>query len=220
MQTGPFMLTYGEVISHEPSLAGGLTAVLCATFPMLKDRDLVVKISWPGSERAAGNAFLGEAVKKAESVPTGRWALNPLPQALFAQDVVFNSDSTHEKVVSLFDGTEFVGEEYKYERHTLQIIIQERLYPLKTLTNVRDVTQVMLDVLCNTEFPFTSRLSYAHASSVHQWLYDRVGIMHRDLSLNNIMYQRCSTLFVAAIFQFKLILYTRACCNEESEQAG
>ena len=28
---------------------------------------------------------------------------------------------------------------------------------------------------------------HAHASSVHRWLHDHVGILHRDLSLNNIM---------------------------------
>ena len=35
---------------------------------------------------------------------------------------------------------------------------------------------------------FHSLLDYdTHASSVHRWLHDRVGILHRDLSLNNIM---------------------------------
>ena len=30
-------------------------------------------------------------------------------------------------------------------------------------------------------------LPYTHASLVHRWLYEHVGILHRDLSLNNIM---------------------------------
>jgi len=187
--TGPFTLTYGEVISHEPSLAGRSTAVLHGTSPKWKDRDLVVKISWPGSERVAENAFLDEAVKKAESTSEGEWALDHLPQVLFAQDVIFDSDSTHEKVASLFDDAEFVGEKYKYERRTLRIIIQERLYPLETLTNVKDIGQVLLDVLCSTHFSFASRSSHTHAGLVHRWLYDEVGILHRDLSLNNIMYR-------------------------------
>ena len=155
-KTGPFTLTYGEVISHEPSLAGRSTAVLHAKSPMWKDTDLVVKISWPGSERIAETAFLEEAVKKAKSTSGGEWALDHLPKVLFAQDVVFDSDSTHEKVASLFDNAEFVGEEYKYERRTLRIIIQERLHPLETLTNVRDVGQALLDILCSTHFSLTS----------------------------------------------------------------
>ena len=151
-KTGPFTLTYGQVISHEPSLAGRSTAVLHAQSPKWKDVDLVVKISWPGSERIVENSFLDEAVNKAESAPTEKWALDHLPQVLFAQDIVFDSDSTHEKVASLFDDAEFVGEEYKYERRTLRIIIQEQLYPLETLTNVKDVAQVLLDVLCSRCF--------------------------------------------------------------------
>jgi len=187
-ETEPFTLTYGEVISHEPSLAGRSTAVLHAKSPKWEGKDLVVKISWPGSKRVAENAFLDEAIKKAKGTP-GKWALNHLPHAFFAQDVVFDSDSTHEKVASLFDDAEFVDEEYVYERRTLRIIIQERLYPLKTLTNVKDIAQVLLDVACSTRFPFTPWLQWTHAELVHRWLFEHAGILHRDLSMNNIMYR-------------------------------
>jgi len=151
-KTKPFTLTYGEVISHEPSLAGRSTAVLHAKSPKWKGVDLVVKISWPGSDRVPENEFLDEATKKAKSTAADEWTLNHLPQVLFAQDVVFDSDSTQEKVASLFDSAEFVNGEYKYERRTLRIIVQERLYPLKTLANVGDIVQVLLDVACSACF--------------------------------------------------------------------
>ena len=89
-KTGPFTLTYGEVISHEPSLAGRSTAVLHAKSPRWKKLDLVVKISWPGSGRVAENEFLANAVETAESAPTNEWALKHLPRVLFAQDVIFD----------------------------------------------------------------------------------------------------------------------------------
>ena len=188
-ETEPFTVTYGEVISHEPSLAGRSTTVLHAKSPRWKGVDLVVKISWPGSERVPENAFLDEAIKKAKSTGDNEWALKHLPGVLFAQDVVFDSDSTHEKVARLFDDAEFIGEEYKYERRTLRIIIQECLHPLKTLTDVKDIAQVLVDVACGTWFSLISRLPYAHVDSVHRWLYDVAGILHRDLSMNNIMYR-------------------------------
>ena len=148
-KTKPFTLTYGEMISHEPSLAGRGTAVLHATSPKWKGLDLVVKVSWPGSDRVAENEFLAKAVKTANNTTANKWAHNHLPRVLFAQDVVFDSDSTHGKIASLFDDGEFVGEsEYKYERRTLRIIIQERLYPVKSLTKVKDVAQVLLDAGC------------------------------------------------------------------------
>jgi hypothetical protein len=108
----------------------------------------VVKISWPGSNRTAENAFLAKAVETAESSKADRWALNHLPRVVFAQDVAFDSNSTHGKVASLFDKPDFAYGEYTYERRTLRIIVQERLYPLKTLTNVKDIAQVLLDVGC------------------------------------------------------------------------
>ena len=49
----------------------------------------------------------------------------------------------------MFDGAEFVGREYKYERRVLRIIVQERLYPLKTLTDIGEIAQVLLDVMCS-----------------------------------------------------------------------
>ena len=159
-KTGPFTLTYGKVISHEPSLAGRSTAVLHAESPKWNKLDLVVKISWPGSERIPENEFLKKAIEVAESTPNGKWAINHLPNILFAQDVVFDSDSTQEKVASLFDNAEFVDEEYKYERRTLRIIIQERLYPLTTLANVKHIGQALVDVACSTWVSLVSWLPH------------------------------------------------------------
>ena len=89
----------------------------------------------------------------AKSTAANRWALVHLPRVLFAQDIIFDLDSTHEKVASLFDNAKFFGEEYKYERRTLRIITQERLYLLKTLTNAKDVAQVLLDAACGMYLP-------------------------------------------------------------------
>ncbi|KAF9647789.1 hypothetical protein BDM02DRAFT_3245148 [Thelephora ganbajun] len=190
-KTKPFTLVYGKVISREPSLVGRSTVVLHAKSLKWKDIDLVVKISWPSSDRIAENEFLERATKKAESDEDHKWALNHLPQALFAQDVVFDSDSTHEKVASLFDNPEFVNEEYKYERRTLRIIIQEHLYPLKALTNVKDIAQVILDVIC-----------------IHRWLCDHAGILHRDLSLNNIMYRIIKGKVYGVLMDYDLASWT------------
>ena len=147
-ETGEFTLTLGDVIANEPSLTGRSTTVLCAESSKWKGRDLVVKISWPSSDRIAEHKFLNRAKEVAKSAPEHNWALQHLPDVLFAQDVIFTPDSTYEKVASLFENAEFVDEGYTYERRTLRIIIQERLYPLKALTSEKDVAQVLLDVAC------------------------------------------------------------------------
>ena len=124
------------------------------------DVDLVVKVGWPSSGRIPESEFLERAIEVAESTPGGKWAINHLPRVLFAQDVVFDSDSTQEKVASLFDDAEFVDEEYKYERRTLRIIIQERLYPLTRLTNVTHIGQALVDVACSTWVSLVSWLPH------------------------------------------------------------
>jgi len=147
-----FTLTYGEVISHEPSLVGRATAVLEAKSAKWKDMNLVVKISWPGWERTAENEFLAKAVEVAKSSPGDEWALKHLPKVLFAQDVDFKPDSTRLKVERLLKKANFMNGGYEYERRKLRIIIQEQLYPLKALTNVKDIAQVLLDGGCGMWF--------------------------------------------------------------------
>jgi hypothetical protein len=160
--TEPFTLTYSDIITRDPSLARQSTAVLHTKSPRWADIDLVVKISWPSSDRVAEDIFLEKVTKMAESTSGGKWALNHLPKVLFAQDVVFDPDSTHRKVASLFDNTKFVDEGYKYERHTLRVIIQEHLYPLKMLMNVKDVAQVLLNVACSTCFTHSLVTIHVH----------------------------------------------------------
>ena len=153
-KTGPFTLRLGEVISHDPSLAGRSTAVLQGKSKRWKTTNLVVKISWPSSERKVEQEFLHRATLTAGGNPKDKWALKHLPKVLYAQDVVFGPDSTHEKVARLFDGAEIINGKYKYERRTLRIIIQERLHPLENLTEVKNVAQVLLDAACGTYFGF------------------------------------------------------------------
>jgi hypothetical protein len=149
-------LKYGNLISHEPSLVGRATAVLHAESEELSN--LVVKVSWPGSGRVAENEFLQKASDVANSSAKHKWALNHLPKVLLSQEVVFGPDSTYGKVASRFENAEFTNGWYEYEQRTLRIIVQERLYPLKSLTDPREVAQVLLDIACSAYFSSFSGL--------------------------------------------------------------
>ncbi|KAF9643422.1 hypothetical protein BDM02DRAFT_3123491 [Thelephora ganbajun] len=164
-----FTVTLGDIISRDPATVGRSTVVLKATSDRWPKTELVVKISWPGSGRVPETDFLKKAYEEAEETD-GKWATKHLPQVFYAKDVVFEKDSTSESVASLFTDAKFAKGGYVYERRTLRIIIQEQLHPLKSLTNARHFGQVLLDTAC-----------------VHRWLHDHPGILHRDLSPNNIM---------------------------------
>ena len=219
-KTGPFTLTYGDVISNEPSLTGRSTVVLHAKSPAWKDVDLVVKIGWPSSQRDSEQQFLNKATETAESASEHNWALDHLPRVFFAQDVTLASDSTYEMVANLFDDAEFVNGEYKYERRTMRIIIQERLYPLKSLANKRDIAQVLVDIACSTCLLLTSWSPYAYASPVHRWLYDH-GILHQDLSPNNTMYRMIMGTVHGVLTDFDLASWVSPLapdCTKPSQQ--
>ena len=145
-----FKVTLGDVISRDPATVGRSTVVLQAISDQWSGTDLVVKISWPGSEQIPENHFLDEAEAMAKGEHA--WAANHLPRVFYAKDVIFGQHSTIESVAQLFENAQFVNarECHKYERRALRIIVQERLYPLKSLTNVRDIGQVLLDAACGT----------------------------------------------------------------------
>jgi len=160
---GAFKVKLTDVISCDPAMVGRSTMVLGAESTRWKG-PLVVKISWPTSDQAPETDFLTKASDMAEG--EHEWAANHLPKVHYAEDVAFEADSTLGSVAGLFENAEFVNGNYVYERRTLRIIIQERLYPLKSLTNVKDLGQVFVDVLCGMCNYSLSLLDYHPLTSV------------------------------------------------------
>jgi len=142
-----FTIGLGNVISRDPAIIGRSTVVLEATSDQWKNSKLVVKISWPSSGRTREMDFLKKANEEAEKT-AGRWATKHLPQVFYATDVFFDKSSTLESVARLFKDGKVENGKFVYERRTLRVIVQERLYPLKSLSDVREIGQVMLDVAC------------------------------------------------------------------------
>ena len=144
---GVFKIELANVISREEGMVGRSTLVLHAKSTEW-ETPIVIKIGWPTSDQVSETDFLTKASAMAKG--EYEWAAKHIPKVYYAEDVVFDSHSTLESVASLFENTEFASENYVYERRTLRIIIQERLYPLNSLTSVKEFGQVFLDVLCST----------------------------------------------------------------------
>ena len=160
-----FAVKLGNVIFRDPATVGRSTVVLEAASDLWPETELVVKISWPSSDRVRETDFLEKASEEAEKSP-GKWARNHLPRVFHARDVVFDENSAIESVARLFKNAKFVNGCYTYERRTLRVIVQERLYPLKSLSNVTDVGQVFLDIACSAwPLRFSIDLCLPHFSS-------------------------------------------------------
>ena len=143
-----FEISLGDVISRDPAVIGRSTVVLKATSDKWPDTNLVAKVSWPSSGRVSETKFIEKAIEEAEKTE-GEWATNHLPRMFFSKEFVFNEKSTFESTARLFEASKFFPRNYAFERRVLRIIIQEELYPLKSLSNVRDLGQVFVDVACS-----------------------------------------------------------------------
>ena len=140
----------GETISRNPAAVGRCTVVSGGTSGKWPETNLVVNFSWQGSGRVPETHFLEKACAEAEKTKDNKWAIKHLPRILHARDITFEPGSALKSVAGLFRNPTFVGGEFKYEHHPLRVVIQERLHPLKSLTNVRDIGQVFLDIACSS----------------------------------------------------------------------
>lgn len=143
-----FIVTLGDVVSHDPGIIGRSTLVRRARSDRWPNTNLVIKVSWPNVGWGAESEFLEKAIEEAKKTG-GRWAIKHLPRVFWANDIVFGEDSTLESVANLFKGAKFEEGSYTYERRVLRIIIQEELRSLNSLTNVKEVGQVFVDIACS-----------------------------------------------------------------------
>ena len=158
---GPIEINLGAVISMSPSLVGRSTGVMYGTSPKWPNSRLVVKVSWVDDYRVSEQEFMDKAAEEATK-PGHEWALNHLPRFFYVEDV---NDLTDTSVRELFKVACLTNKEYTYERRQMRFVVQEPLHPFKTLTNVKDVGQVMLDVACGTCHPHSPITSHSHRFS-------------------------------------------------------
>ncbi|KAK0211826.1 hypothetical protein IW262DRAFT_1322892 [Armillaria fumosa] len=174
------ILTLGDIIHRQRGLSGRNTCVVFASSPTWKDRELVVKISWPGVYRDSEKKLMDRAKAKAEEMSPGgerHWVLDHLPEILHSQDFRFDKeDSPQKRLMKLLIKAKYAEERsFIYEERVLRITVSERLFPITDLTDVKDIAQVFFDIF-----------------RCHHWLYENPQILHRDMSLNNMMYRKRS----------------------------
>jgi hypothetical protein len=146
-----------------------------------KQKELVMKVSFPSKTRVPENHIITTAREHAEK-HGHLWALNHLP---FVEDCItfpyHETDTIQGRLKAHFQD--------KYEERVMRVTFLEKLYPLKELYDPRDIAQVFFDVLQSECYLIGHTIHFSLIiCEVHQWLYEQPGILHRDLSMGNIMW--------------------------------
>ncbi|KAF5365888.1 hypothetical protein D9757_011031 [Collybiopsis confluens] len=135
-----------------------------------KGQDLILKISFPPSERMKESELIDTARAHAET-HNAQWALQHLPRVVASVDSLdwesndLNENTLQKRLKSQFGDA--------YETRSLRATVLEKLKPLSNLKSAREFAQVFYDIL-----------------QIHRWLYEQPNILHCDLSMANIMFRR------------------------------
>ncbi|THU81955.1 hypothetical protein K435DRAFT_872799, partial [Dendrothele bispora CBS 962.96] len=132
------------------------------------------KYSFPPATRQSEASLILSALRTAKQRPEWSWVENHLPNLKFWEDVELTDDDKedfpHERIKVFLDER---CPDFGYEKRVLRILVQDRLEPLTSLCEEVHYAQVFCEVL-----------------QAHRWLYDRCRILHRDISMNNIMVRK------------------------------
>ncbi|KAK0239568.1 hypothetical protein EDD85DRAFT_880871 [Armillaria nabsnona] len=177
-------LTLGRIVSRQPGIVGRDTCVVEATtseYEPWKEKELVVKISWPASTRISEVEFVTKARKMAQEMPQSPidgcqsdWALDHLPDIVHSQDFGYDADSPQATLRELFLIAKWANDQtFLHKDRVCRVTVQERLHRLEELKTPREYAQVLVDI-----------------AQIHKWVYDHPRILHRDISMGNIMWRQ------------------------------
>ncbi|KAJ3715958.1 protein kinase [Lentinula guzmanii] len=147
-------------------------------------RNKIMKISFPSRTRTSEEVFIRKARAKAET-SGDHWAFNHLSNIIDSITITYDPEKS-------VQGRLKAHLKEKYEERVMRVTILEKLHPLSELRNLREFAQVFYDIL-----------------QIHQWLYECVGILHRDLSIGNIMFRRIDGKVYGVLNDFDLSSFVR-----------
>ncbi|KIK54085.1 hypothetical protein GYMLUDRAFT_49028 [Collybiopsis luxurians FD-317 M1] len=151
-------------------------------------RVLIAKFYFPSATRTAENVLVMKARDSANK--SDEWALEHLPEIIDCVDLTsIHDDSVQKRLYELLGSK-------SYEQRILRVSFHEPLEPLMNLKSPLELAQVIYDIV-----------------QIHQWLCEVPKILHRDISIGNIMFKRVGDKVFGVLNDFDL-----AFCPEYSEQ--
>ncbi|KAF9502932.1 hypothetical protein BS47DRAFT_1356576 [Hydnum rufescens UP504] len=148
----------------------------------LSGKDLMVKISWPSQWRTTEVKFL-EAARSYALSQNDEHILGHIPQVFLHQDFYSTVDGPRGNCA-------FVNDDHQ----VLRVIVMDSYFPMTQLHTAPDFSQVIIDVVKR-----------------HRGLHDGAKILHRDISMNNIMFRRGeNNRVIGVLIDFDLAVFVKA----------
>ncbi|KAK7453968.1 hypothetical protein VKT23_011480 [Stygiomarasmius scandens] len=169
---GSQSLVLGKMVYNARSIIGRGTIVVEASDKASKVNNYVVKLSFPSADRNSEGGLLWLALNTAKKDEKWKWVENHLPTLRYWSDteLTVEDDYPHQRIKAFLDEH---CPNFGYESRVLRLLCQEKLDPLTSLRDQVQYAQAFCDIL-----------------QAHRWLYDHPRILHRDISMQNIMVRR------------------------------
>ncbi|KAF5358735.1 hypothetical protein D9757_012258 [Collybiopsis confluens] len=159
-------------------------------------KKFVVKFSFPSETRDPEDALVNHARNIAKGGHA--WATNHLPLLYDCLTFPFGPGTVQYRLKEFFN-----KRKESYEVRVLRITISEELCSLDDLKTPEEAAQVFYDILQGKSSSYTGFL-YLTLAVVHRWLYTEANILHRDLSMGNIMFRRVGGKVYGVLNDFDL----------------
>jgi Fungal protein kinase len=172
---GNTKIRLGRIVTRQYTLVGRGTIVVegTANDPDLRGQDLMVKISWPSTDRVS-EADIINAARACAAKTNNRAILDHIPAILRTQDYLTTPAPPHGGSTC-----------------TLRVIVMECFHPMAEIEMLDDFVKVIIDVVeCRSPF-IISLWCILTLNPGHQALSKEAKILHCDISQNNIML-RCN----------------------------
>ncbi|KAF9474598.1 hypothetical protein BDN70DRAFT_884630 [Pholiota conissans] len=183
------VLKLGDLIFLQHALIGRGTCVATAE-PIeagadWKDKKIVVKFSFTPKTRTPEGVVLANIVKKVEERQEDKWMLDHLPEVLHYESLA----PTASDVQTLLSAYFTAKSSDVYEDRVLQVMVMTEQLPITELTTPETLISAIRDVF-----------------KCYRWLYETAGIMHRDISVNNVMFRKNGDQIHGVLSDYDLVL--------------
>ncbi|KAJ7025736.1 hypothetical protein C8F04DRAFT_1127406 [Mycena alexandri] len=178
-------LKLGVIVFRAHGIIGRGTVVVHATVlrappnnPGLVNKSVIVKWSWSPKSRAREADIINQARAHAADTNMRRH----LPEVLYSEDLDGSIPECHRHLMKHLPD--------EYEARVITVIVLEVLKPITELSDPNELATALRGIF-----------------KCYRWLYETVKIMHRDISVNNLMFHRVGEKVYGVLNDFDLAVW-------------